>query len=506
MAEQIQCPSCGFANAAKLKNCSRCDRLLPQETLYEKLLKTWKNFTKKEAVPVIVSEFRGEVGSVLKTEKDERLIVLKNIGSGSYGEVLLVENDNTKRRYAAKVQRMWNIASKEQKKVENRFLQEYEVAKMAKDVGSPYLVHALSKGYANGNPFFLMEYCSGGSLRDNIRNRFSESETHHIAVSILKGLVALHRQGIIHRDLKPENILFEQGQVKLTDFGISGYLNSRMTKTNFDGSIKFTLGTDAYIPPEQFDRANAFKTMGSVTDIFAFGIVMFELMTNGKFPYGTPPDFDEKNQEKYNQEFEVYCQKVRSNDWELLNTLRGSLVPNFWANIIEKCIIADHKARCNNAEALLLEISQQQRVSDNSLQKESAPNPEYLLGNKYLLRVMNGWQPNLVFDLSDMMTEKGYLTIGRFDEDEPDLNDIGIIELEDPYFISRNQSTFEVVSKSGNWYIRDGQYRKIGSKFQWIASKNGTFINSVSIDSKGVIVKAGDIITIGDTTLRIEKM
>ena len=469
------------------------------------MFKTWKNLIQKKVEPVIVSEFKGEIGSTLKTEKNEKLTVLKNIGSGSYGEVLLVEKDNNKQKFAVKLLRMWNITAKERKNVENRFLQEYKVAKMAKDVGSPYLIHAIDKGYANGNPFFLMEYCAGGSLRDNIKNRFNEHEIEYIAISILQGLVALHGQGIIHRDLKPENILFDQDKVKLTDFGISGYLNSRMTKTNFDGSIKFTLGTDAYIPPEQFDRANAFKTMGSVTDIFAFGIVIFELITNGKFPYGTPPEFDEKNQEQYNQEFEAYCQRVRTNNWELLNTLRGSLIPNSWANIIEKCIVADYKKRCNSAEELLFEIGKNQDALGRSVKIEKQVMPDYLLGTKYLLRVMNGWQPDLVFNLTDMITSKGYLTIGRFDEDEPDLNDIGIVEVEDPYFISRTQATFEIGEKTGNWYLRDGQFRKIGSKLQWVASRNGTYLNSVSVDTKGVVIKAGDIVTIGDTTLRIEK-
>jgi serine/threonine protein kinase len=504
MPELIKCPSCGFDNATTQKQCTKCKTILPQETLYQKLLKTWQNLTKKEVVAAVVSEFKGEVGSTLKTEKNEKLTVLKNIGSGSYGEVLLVEKEKNKQKFAVKLLRMWNITPKERKNVENRFLQEYKVAKMAKDVGSPYLVHALDKGYANGNPFFLMEYCAGGSLRDNIKNWFTEVEIRNIAVSILKGLVALHGQGIIHRDLKPENILFDEDKVKLTDFGISGYLNSRMTKTNFDGSIKFTLGTDAYIPPEQFDRSNAFKTMGSVTDIFAFGIVMFEMITNGKFPYGPPPEFDEKNQEPYNQAFEAYCQRVRTDNWELLNTLRGNLVAGLWADIIKKCIVADYKKRSNSAEELLVEITQQ-RISGNLAVKEATASPDYLLGNKYLLRVMNGWQPDLVFNLTDMMTSKGYLTIGRFDEDEPELNDIGIIEIEDPYFISRTQATFEVGEKTGNWYIRDGQYRKIGSKPQWIASRNGTYLNSVSVDAKGVTIKAGDIITIGDTTLRIEK-
>ena len=503
MIELIKCPSCGFDNPSNVKDCVKCLTLLPQETLYQKLVKTWKNLTKKKAIPIAVSEFKGAAGSTFKTEKNEKYTILKNIGSGSYGDVFLVEKERNKIKYAVKLLRMWSIAPREREKVKTRFLQEYEVAKMAKDTDSPYLVHALDKGYANGNPFFLMEYCADGSLRDNIKNKFCESEIRHIAVSILKGLVALHKQGIVHRDLKPENILFNQKQVKLTDFGISGYLNNRGTLLNFDGSIKFTLGTDAYIPPEQFDKGKAYKAMGAVTDIFAFGIVIFELITNGKFPYGAPPEFDEKNQEKYNKEFEAYCQRVRTDNWELHNTFKGSIVSNFWANIIEKCIVANHNKRCNSAETLLAEISQQS-FSGNFLLKQQSLSPISATNNICLLRVMNGWQPNFVFDLTYMMQPKGYLTIGRFDADEPNLNDIGIIETEDPYFISRTQATIEIGERTGHWYIRDGQYRKIGNKFQWIVSRNGTYLNSVSVDSQGVIIKPGDIIMIGDTTLRVE--
>lgn len=504
MSDKIACKSCGFENLPTHKTCVTCGTPLPQESKAQKLFKKWISIFVKLPEKPEVSEFSGEVGSSFKTEKGDKYVVVKNIGSGSYGEVFLVEREKKKggspKLYALKMLRMWAINPRDRKKVEARFLQEYKVAKMATDVGSPYLVHALDKGYINGNPFFVMDYCEGGSLRDNIRKQYSEIEILDIASGILKGLLALHSQGIIHRDLKPENILFHDNQVKLTDFGIAGYLNSRLTETNVKGGIKFTLGTDAYIPPEQFDRANAFKALGSVTDVFAFGIVMFELITHGKFPYGNPPDLDEKDPDKYNQEFEIYCEKVRKNDWQLLQNLRGTLISNFWADLIEKCIEADNKKRISNIEEILTYLPSARHSTENI----PKPTRSFIIGQKMVLRVMNGWQPDLTFNLSDMMTEKGFLTLGRHEEDEPTLNDISIVELEEPCYISRTQATIELGLKTGNWFIRDGQFRKVGSNFQWVTSRNGTFLNSVAVGEKGTLLKPGDIITLGDTTLRVE--
>jgi serine/threonine protein kinase len=505
----IECLACGFGNPAEHKLCVKCNKPLPHKTTYHKWIEKGLSLFYPEKKIEEVSECKVEKGSVFRTEKNDKYTVVQKIGNGSYGDVFLVEQENknktTNRKYAIKMLRLWAIAPRERKNVASRFRQEYELAKMAKDIGSSFLVHALGQGYMNGNPFFVMDYCAGGSLRENIQNSYSETEIRAIATEILNGLCALHSQGIVHRDLKPENILFDNapppnGQVKLVDFGIAGNLKSRMTKTNFDGSIDFTMGTDAYIPPEQFDRAKAFKVLGNVTDMFAFGIVLFELLSNGQFPYGIPPEYDEKNQEKYNIELEAYCQKVRKNEWIVLDNLRDGVISKTWADIIERCIDADSSKRTNNAETILNELNR-----DKTSTKFKTNKAAFWTGNKYVLRVMNGWQPNLAFNLSDMMTDKGYLTIGRYDEDEPDFNAISITELNQPCYISRTQATIEVGLKTGIWYLRDGQYRKMGANYQWIDSRNGTFLNDNLVSTKGIAIKAGDIITMGDTTFRVEK-
>lgn len=98
-----------------------------------------------------------------------------------------------------------------------------------------------------------MEYCSGGDLTPYLGS--GSSKIPLICQQILIGLHALHTRGKVHRDLKPENVLFKSnGIAALTDFGIAGDRNKRMTERNIFGKPNQIFGTYAYMPPEQVNR------------------------------------------------------------------------------------------------------------------------------------------------------------------------------------------------------------------------------------------------------------
>jgi pSer/pThr/pTyr-binding forkhead associated (FHA) protein len=104
-----------------------------------------------------------------------------------------------------------------------------------------------------------------------------------------------------------------------------------------------------------------------------------------------------------------------------------------------------------------------------------------------------------------MTTRKGenLLTVGWYDLNNPRVNDIEIVE-EFTSYISRFHATLEFSVIGSQWYLRDGQWLKKNGKFDWYKSTNGVLLNSQKVDENGLPLHKGDIITIGDTTLRFE--
>jgi pSer/pThr/pTyr-binding forkhead associated (FHA) protein len=96
----------------------------------------------------------------------------------------------------------------------------------------------------------------------------------------------------------------------------------------------------------------------------------------------------------------------------------------------------------------------------------------------------------------------GILTMGWYDSDDPKKNDIGIAEAGTSY-ISNFHATIEKISNKKKWFIRDGQWRDKGGKLGWYPSTNGVYVNSLQIGTEGYEFKPGDIITLGDTTLKV---
>lgn len=153
-----------------------------------------------------------------------------------------------------------------------RFLQE---ARMAGNFAHDNIIRVFDFGEDNGRPFMIMEFLKGETLRDAIKGRRTGDLKNRlrIALQITQALEYIHGLKIIHRDIKPDNVhLDASGRVKLMDFGIAKSQNVQLTR------VGFTLGTPYYMAPEQVLGQH----VTHLVDIYAFGVLLYELLTGLK--------------------------------------------------------------------------------------------------------------------------------------------------------------------------------------------------------------------------------
>jgi len=153
-----------------------------------------------------------------------------------------------------------------------RFLQE---ARTAGGFSHDNIISVFDFGEDQGRPFIIMEFLRGLSLRDAIKGKQTGdiNSKLRIALQVARSLDYIHARRIIHRDIKPDNVhLDAQGRVKLMDFGIAKTHNVALTR------VGFTLGTPYYMAPEQVLG----QQVTTLVDVYAFGILLFELFTGVK--------------------------------------------------------------------------------------------------------------------------------------------------------------------------------------------------------------------------------
>ena len=410
--------------------------------------------------------------------------VEKILGEGSFGKVYSVIDDRGT-KLALKLLKLWEVHPEIREALVKRFDMEFETGR----IDSDFLVHSLSHGLVQGNPYIIMEFCPGGDLINLSKKQ--QLDYTKVAICVLRGLSALHKRGKVHRDLKPENVLLKNnGIYALTDFGISGDRNKRMTERNILGKPKQIFGTYAYMPPEQL-KPRKDATVLPTTDIFSFGVMMYQLLT-GELPFGPLDD---------EGDLVSYLRRGRMGEWNK-HSLRTIPFGNQWINLIDRCLKPDFQQRAQNVEEVISLVPMAQQVKEPVIQEIEEKDFQTRIVNGVLLRIMQGEEYGKVYRLDDMLTDyKSVLTMGRSDHGV--INDIAITE-NDSSYISRKHCTLELDYDSGNWVIRDGQWDKHLTGGGWKKSTNGTYVNSKEVPEYGMPFFPGDIISIGDTKLRVE--
>jgi serine/threonine-protein kinase len=194
--------------------------------------------------------------------------LLNKIGRGAMGVVWRAEDTRTGETVALKL--LHSIYA-EDAAYRQRFERE---AELAGRIDSPYVVKVKGFGVRNGNPYLVLEYVAGPSLREHLaaRGPYTWPDARRLMADIAQGLDAAHAAGIVHRDLKPSNVLLApDGIAKLSDFGIAKALDL----TGLTGAGTLVLGTPTYLAPE--------GPLDERSDLYSLGVIAYELLA------GTPP-------------------------------------------------------------------------------------------------------------------------------------------------------------------------------------------------------------------------
>jgi serine/threonine protein kinase/WD40 repeat protein len=253
--------------------------------------------------------------------------VIEELGRGGMGVVYKARHLALKRIVALKMIRAGAAA-------DAAYLTRFRIeAEAVARLAHPNIVQIHEVGQAGGQPYFSLEYVSGGSLDRQVRgNPQPPRDAAALVERLARAVDYAHVHGVIHRDLKPANVLVnEDGQPKITDFGLAKQLDEEARQT-VAGQV---LGTPSYMAPEQAEgRVN---DVSPRTDVWALGAMLYECLT-GRPPFqgGTPL---------------ITLEMVRTQDPVPPSRLQPT-VPRDLETICLKCLEKDQRRRYASALAL----------------------------------------------------------------------------------------------------------------------------------------------------------
>src|SRR3990172_2562144 len=207
--------------------------------------------------------------------------ILEKIGSGGMGEVYKAKDVRLDRTVAVKILPELFAESAERKE---RFHRE---ARAISQLNHPRICTLYDVGSEGDVDYLVMEYIEGDTLAERLkRGSLPLDKALEYGIQIAEGLEGAHRAGIIHRDLKPANVMLTKSGVKLLDFGLAKLVASPSVSDASDAPTveksltkdQAIVGTLPYMAPEQLDG----RTVDARTDLWAFGAVLYEMVTGAR--------------------------------------------------------------------------------------------------------------------------------------------------------------------------------------------------------------------------------
>jgi serine/threonine protein kinase/Flp pilus assembly protein TadD len=289
-------------------------------------------------------------------------------------------------------------------------------ARTAASVNHPAICQLYEIGEVNGELFLAMELLQGESLAARIaRGGIAVTDVVSLALGILTGMEALHKQGLVHRDLKPSNIFITPHGVKLLDFGLTTAVQRLGDETQIALTAPGTVvGTPQYAAPEQLRNG----TLDARTDIFAAGCVLYEMLT-GRPPFGGMSVVEVFHAIMYEQP----------------PALTGSPAVSALDRIVYRAIAKKPEDRYQTAEDMALDLRSAMALGDSGSSAAIAHPVTRLIVLPFRMLRPDPETAFLAFSLADAVTSslsglqslvvRSSLAAARFASESPDIKAIG---------------------------------------------------------------------------------
>src|SRR4030095_4304657 len=267
--------------------------------------------------------------------------IRSHLGKGGMGEVYLAKDLKLGRDVALKILPA-EVAVNRSRMA--RFVQE---AKASSILSHPNILTIYEIDHVDSVHFISSELVQGETLRALLqKKRFTTDELLDLGLQIANALVAAHGAGIIHRDLKPENIMLrDEGLAKILDFGLAKLIGPTSSAvdteapTDFKTSPGAVIGTPFYMSPEQIRELD----LDTRTDIFSFGVVMYEMLA-GSLPFnGTAPS-------------EVMASIINEREVQPISRYSND-VPTELERIVLKALRKNRDQRYQSTKEMLLDLN-----------------------------------------------------------------------------------------------------------------------------------------------------
>ncbi len=206
-------------------------------------------------------------------DKFGQYILEEQVGKGGMATVYRARHTRLERHVAIKIM---HTVFLQDDSFRARFERE---AQIVAKLEHPHIVPIYDYSEHNGSPYLVMKYIEGATLKQlMLKTNLTLQDIARLMRTLADALDYAHRQGVLHRDLKPSNILIDrEGRPYLTDFGLARMAQVGESTISHD----MMLGTPFYVSPEQ---AQGQRDLTSLTDIYSFGVILYELIT-GVVPF-----------------------------------------------------------------------------------------------------------------------------------------------------------------------------------------------------------------------------